>query len=413
MSKKKKTEETTASKKEAISSDSPESHNSAINGASEPPPDSPSYYLLASSIKKPLQEVRKKKVKQPIETQPPQPPSEWTSHKQEPDQQVPVSEQQDGYQDSSDSSSSSESSDDDDDSRPHATTNHTPIAVITQFNKMAQAQVKALLKKAFARKLDLNDKLTECTPEKIKSPYVNRSFWEHSGVLIRVFNFNTPDIAPEIGVIRLRVAHTELIPAILARERPKIKHWALQQVVASLKEAGYNTALDPKLTNEEWSMRYTVTSLSSYGVKKLGTNEAGLWTLHCPELIEETVLARYDDGSEDKCHILKLYVNLVPPEFRLRKIEGGWIKEEEPEEKRVKRQFDRPYNRPYDPRFRPRPYINEEEMAEKTAELIAAKTAALAKTTSSYPHLEPSKNPGAIQNLLWPETDIPNISCQF
>jgi hypothetical protein len=416
MSKKKKTtaEGTTSTKKEVTSPASPALSQYTRPESSTPAADSPKYYLASTNIEEIKPDSKRKKREQPAP--PPEPPKEWfetsPTHNHREDPKIGATT----YAGDSESEGTTESDDSGDEDQHRSMVPTTTVSPPPVKPRMAQAQIEARIRRAFVRKLDLNDKIADCTGDKIRSPYVNRSLWEHSGVIIRVYNLNVPDIPPEVGILRLRIAHTELIPAILARERPKIKSWALQQVQASLKEACHNIALDPKLSCEEWTMRYTVSSLSAYGQGILGASEPGLWVLHCPELIEEVILAKYEDGSEDKGHILKLYINLVKPEHRIRQIEGGWMKEDEPEEKKPKFQSNRPFARPYNPRFRQRPYFDQQEVAEKTAELLEArlnKVASLSKTEGSFPRLESSKNPNAVQSIVWPESDVPNISCNF
>lgn len=291
--------------------------------------------------------------------------------------------------------------------------------------KMAQAQVTLRNKKAFLYKIDVHDEIPEYPLEKIKSAYVNKTFWVHSGALIRIINTNCPDIPTDLGIIRMRTTKTEYIPAIIAKERLSFKNSALKQVLGAMKEACHNIGAEPNLTMEEWTLRFTVTSLSEYGRRMLGPGEEpGLWVLHCPEFLEEAVYARYDDGSVGKFLMLKMYINLVRPEFRIRQPEGGWIKKPDsgagPESGEPRKMSGPPrkYNnrsyRPYDDRRSPRPLGQQDldQVAAKTAEILAAKQrqGPPAKTEQFYPAMQPSQNPGAVQSMMWPETDIPNIS---
>lgn len=271
---------------------------------------------------------------------------------------------------------------------------------------------------ASAYKIDLLDKLPDYPIEKIRSRYVSVTLWKHSGVIIRIINCNTPDLPSEVGVLRLQTARIEHVPAILTKERATVKSWALTQVTGSLREAGCNIGMDEELTPDEWSVRYVVSSLSRYGRRMLGPGEEpGLWVLHCPEFIEEAVRARFDDGSEDRCHIIKMYINLVAPEFRIRKIDGGWAKKEEPDPE-VKRPYSvgRGYSRPYRSYMgRPRPYMDANQVANRAAMILEArqKSSAPAMNQETFPDPPTNKNVQAIHKMLWPETDIPNISCSL
>jgi len=292
--------------------------------------------------------------------------------------------------------------------------------------KMAQAQVALKNKQAFLYKIDIHDEIPEYPLEKIKSAYVNKTFWVHSGALIRIMNTNCPDIPHDLGVIRLRTTKTEYIPAIIAKERLSIKNSALKQVLGAMREACHNIGTEPNLTLDEWSLRFTVTSLSEYGRRMLGPEEEpGLWVLHCPEFIEEAVYARYDDGSVGKFLMLKLYINLVRPEFRVHQPEGGWTKRPELGQEagtgEPRKMSGQPRNyknrsyRPYEnrrPRRRSLDQQDLDQVAAKTAEILAAKQKQEPppKTERFYPAMPSSRNPEAVQSMMWPETDIPNIS---
>lgn len=298
---------------------------------------------------------------------------------------------------------------------------------------MTQAQVDARTKKAFAHKIDTKEPLLDYPLDKIKSSFVNKSFWHHSGAIIRFFNADVPDVPQEVGILRLKAAKPEHIPAILSREKNKIKAGAIFQVKAALKDCCHNNGEDPRLTIEEWTCRFVVTSLSEYGRRMLGPDaEPGLWVLHCPEFYEEAIGTRYDDGSVDKFVMMKMYVNVVKPAVRIRKVEGGWIQEDPPKDSEDKRklpirgpydrpryydrQFDRPFDRSYDNRpfdKRPRPSYDQDkhEIAKEVADILTLRT--VKETGSGFPGLPSSKNPEAINSMIWPETDIPNISSQL
>jgi hypothetical protein len=108
-----------------------------------------------------------------------------------------------------------------------------------------------------------------------------------------------------------------------------------------------------------------------------------------------------------------MYINLVQPEYRIRKVEGGWTKRpEEPEEKR-KVPMGRTYSRPYRP-YRPRPYLggqHPELVAERAAEILEARNNK--NKEESFPAMPESRNPSAVQIMMWPETDVPNITYQL
>ena len=275
-------------------------------------------------------------------------------------------------------------------------------------------------------KVDLNEPDEVYPIDKLKNPLVNFSIFRNSGALIRIYNRNIPDeeLPGELGSMRISTSRAENIPAYLCKEKGKIKSWAVHQTMSYFKEQRYNIGADPRLTIDEWTCKYTVASLSEYGRAILGSNEAGLWVLYCPELYEEIVARRYEDGSEDRFLLLNVYVNLVNPDQRPRVPEGGWspkpLPPPTPEAQR------RPYpsyqsyqaypnrnNRPGDKR--PRQDDNEiAKLAFNTLASIAQSNptiqnaAAHTMAAVQYPPLPPTQNSRGVPQ--WPEGEVPNLS---
>ena len=281
---------------------------------------------------------------------------------------------------------------------------------------MAQAQLE-LESRLKAKRLmsqllkdDLDEPEEDYPPEKTQSPYVNKSFFKKSGCLIRIFNQDIPGVPEEIGVMRLEVGKPANIPAVLYKEKGKLKSWAIGQLKGALKESGHNCIEDSRLTPEEFTARFSVTSLSDYGRKVLGTKEPGLWALHAPTLIEPVVACRYEDGSEDSFILLRMYVNLVRPEFRTRKPPGGWIPatvSDSEIEKRKVPAAGRQTHRPTDKRPRPS-YEEQQEAMSKLAVTSAVAVLKEANVLATYPALPATKNPAGM--VTWPENDVPKIS---
>ena len=279
---------------------------------------------------------------------------------------------------------------------------------------MAQAQVEQgsiqrAPKRTLAQvyKIDLDEVDEEYPLEKRICPYVNKSLHRLSGVVIRILNQDIPQVPAEIGLMRLSVSRAENIPAILYREKGKLKSWAISQVRGALHESGHNNFDDKRFTVEEFTCRYTVSSLSDYGRLVLGKDEPGLWVLHAPTLVQPVVAERFPDGSAETFHLLKVYVNLVKPEFRIRQIPEGWIPKAVSDTEVEKRKYPNKFkheNRYYDKRPR-----SDEYKKEVTAVATEAAVAACKKTIGpGFPNLPATQNiAGMVQ---WPENDIPKIS---
>jgi len=287
---------------------------------------------------------------------------------------------------------------------------------------MAQAQVelksrlKAKVLMAQLLKDDIDDPEEDYPIEKITCPYVNKSFHKKSGCLIRIFNQDIPGVPEEIGVMRLEVAKPANIPAVLYREKGKLKSWAIGQIKGAMKESGHNSIEDHRLTVEEFTARFSVTSLSAYGRTVLGDKEPGLWVLHAPLLIEPVVACRYEDGSEDKFILLRMYVNLVKPEKRIRQPPEGWVPKATVSDTEVeKRKYPQGARR--DNRFasekRPRPN-DEQHISLKQHNEMMSKLAqdsarlAVENAITSYPAMPATKNQAGM--VTWPENDVPHIS---
>ena len=150
------------------------------------------------------------------------------------------------------------------------------------------------------------------------SRYVNRSFWIHSGPVIRVFNSNLEREPEEYGIIRIPKMEADAVPGFLFRNRNEVKRAALERIHFFTKESGYNLCLDPKVTLDEWTLRYTVSSLSPAGIEAAQGKEPTLWFLHNPEFLQKRRGIVYEDGSREEYLVLNAYVNLVKPSYRIR-----------------------------------------------------------------------------------------------
>ena len=133
---------------------------------------------------------------------------------------------------------------------------------------MAQAQLE-LESRLKAKRLmsqllkdDLDEPEEDYPPEKTQSPYVNKSFFKKSGCLIRIFNQDIPGVPEEIGVMRLEVGKPANIPAVLYKEKGKLKSWAIGQLKGALKESGHNCIEDSRLTPEEFTAPVSYTHLT-------------------------------------------------------------------------------------------------------------------------------------------------------
>ena len=112
--------------------------------------------------------------------------------------------------------------------------------------------------------------------------------------------------------------------------------------MGALHESGHNTIDDARLTPEEFTQRYSVTSLSDYRRKMLGDVKPGLWVLHAPTWIKPLVVKRYEDRTEDSCMLLNMYFNLVRPEARIRQLLEKWTKGSQSDDNR---RFNHPYDK--------------------------------------------------------------------
>lgn len=159
----------------------------------------------------------------------------------------------------------------------------------------------------------------------ILCPLVDRTIFENSGHLVRVFNHNLPIGSHEIGAFRLSIRNPENVPVFLYKNKNVVKEWAVNMIIDAARNNGNNICDDPALSYEEYSLHYTVKTLSDHGRKVFGgKSEVGIWVLHFPAFIEEETGRVYEDGSAERFHIIHAYVNMVPPAQRRREVEGGW-----------------------------------------------------------------------------------------
>jgi hypothetical protein len=71
--------------------------------------------------------------------------------------------------------------------------------------------------------------------------------------------------------------------------------------------------LHEELTHEDYSISYSVSSLSEEGRRAVpqGRNEAPLHFLLHPKWVQPSILEEKDDGSVDDAHLINVYVHLL------------------------------------------------------------------------------------------------------
>lgn len=169
----------------------------------------------------------------------------------------------------------------------------------------------------------------------IACPYINRFFWTNSGALIRLINQNIPNLPSEIDHIRIPIRFAENIPKFLYKNQVPLKEWAVDASIKVARACGHNLADDPRITMDEWGIRYTVATLTPEARADCGAHEPGLWILECPEFLQYRTAKIYDDGSLEQFYILKMYISLALSHHRRRPVEGGWNRSPQDDRKEV------------------------------------------------------------------------------
>lgn len=155
-------------------------------------------------------------------------------------------------------------------------------------------------------------------------PLVNITHFTNSGPVIRVINNNLAMLPTAIGSIRLRHLHPDNIPVFIYRQRHALKDWAVDLVKARAKANGSNMAEHPKIQTSDFTMEFTVPTITALCKQLLNTPEAELGVLHHPDQLLPYRAKTYPDGSVDEYLIIHLHCNLINASQRLHVPEGGW-----------------------------------------------------------------------------------------
>lgn len=157
------------------------------------------------------------------------------------------------------------------------------------------------------------------------SPYVSRTMWTLSGPVIKIVTQGLSFLPSEVYIFRLPDTRADNIPSLLYQQRVPIKNYAIGKIIETARANGCNLADHPQLTNGEWTLYFTVATVTDEVRAQTGNKEVGLWVLHYPHMVKKQLGRTYEDGSTDEFHIILAHVNLVPAQHRLYVPEEGWI----------------------------------------------------------------------------------------
>ena len=275
-------------------------------------------------------------------------------------------------------------------------------------------------------KIDIEHKEKEPTYPDFLNPYTHKSFFLHSGPVVRIFNSNVPGVPQEVAVLRLTIRNPKNIPAFVYLNRETIKNWALDQIYPVVRENGYNTFADSRLSPSEFTLRWTISSLSQKGKEQFGPQgEVALWACFCPEFLAPQVVETYSDGSREQFLILNAYVNLVPVQSRIRQPPEGWNVRQVTDERRKEAVSTdgRPAEKKPRNNFRNdyREWVelgaeNERKLREKELEIENLKKEAMRKLApvpmpNHYPNISPAsaRSYGGPTPWVNPDKDIPKF----
>jgi len=164
----------------------------------------------------------------------------------------------------------------------------------------------------------------EAYPDYCCAAVVSLSHHERAGPVLRVLNNNVPGIPHEVVAIRLPFMHHDTIPRFIYTNEQTFKEWAVDQVERGMRKNGSNLAEHPKISVSHYTARYSVGSLTPEAKSALGTNEAGLWIFHYPNLVHQLKGRDYSDGTSELFYVINLHVSLITASQRLHVPEGGW-----------------------------------------------------------------------------------------
>jgi hypothetical protein len=116
-----------------------------------------------------------------------------------------------------------------------------------------------------------------------------------------------------IGGVRIQLQDITKVPQYLSKNKSIILQWGASFLVQHLLDSQCPAAANERITHEDFSISFSVTSLSDEGCRlnPMGRNKGPLH--HCvhPGLLQPAKLGILADGSPDEAHVINIYVHLL------------------------------------------------------------------------------------------------------
>jgi hypothetical protein len=156
------------------------------------------------------------------------------------------------------------------------------------------------------------------TEKDVLCKFVDMTVYHKKGVLLQFINMNSTGATTLIGGIRINVRDIRKLPSFLDRYTSNVREHAVSRLTQHMLDTHCATGVAESLCCEDYSLSFSVASLSEAGRKlvPMQRNEGPLLYCLCEHLVEPVPLFTNPDGTPNSAYVVNVYIHLLPASQR-------------------------------------------------------------------------------------------------
>jgi hypothetical protein len=175
------------------------------------------------------------------------------------------------------------------------------------------------------------------TEKEVVCKFVDMTVYHNKGVLLQFINMNATGATTLIGGTRIHVRDIRKLPSFLDRHTAIVREYAVTQLHQHLLDTHCATGVTESLSFEDYSLSFSVASLSELGRKTIpmNRNEGPLLYCLCEHLVEPVPLFTNPDGTLNTAYIVNVYIHLLSASQRRGAVLKRHLQEEQARKERA------------------------------------------------------------------------------
>lgn len=180
-------------------------------------------------------------------------------------------------------------------------------------------------------------RLLKITEKDVLCKYADMTVYHNKGVLLQFINMNATGATTLIGGTRIHVKDLRKLPSFLDRHTTIIRQHAVTQLHQHLLDTHCATGVTESLSFEDYSISYSVASLSEVGRRliPMQRNEGPLLYCLCEHLVEPVPLFTNPDGTPNVAYVVNVYIHILSAAQRRQVVYKRHVQEEEARKERA------------------------------------------------------------------------------